>query len=107
MYNRLYTDSIRSRQGSIVIVPGFVIDVAKAPIMAGTPTPRSLVTDGSSSDPGHAESIGHRHGSIVIEPGVVISLVRSSQYGSCPDYVVSSRTLRQKLLARRVDRISS
>ena len=71
MYDRLYTDSIRSRQGSIVILPGFVIDVAKAPIMAVTPTPRSLVTDGSSSDPGHAESIEYRHGSIVIVPWVV------------------------------------
>ena len=76
MYDRLYTDSIRSRQGSIVILPGFVIDVAKAPIMADTPTPRSLVTDGSSLDPGYAESIGYRHGSIVIEPGVMIYVMK-------------------------------
>ena len=44
----LYTESIRSRQGSIVIVPEFMIDVAKAPIMAGTPTLRSLVKDDPS-----------------------------------------------------------
>ena len=44
--------------------------------MADTPTPWSLVTDGSSLDPGYAESIGYRHGSIVIVPGVMIYVMK-------------------------------